>query len=399
MFEVSGLLDVNTKMRLRRIPLLHRALQGLKRIRQAVREGVYALLRRRPVENIFAPARGFFSEIALLREGKIEGRIVLEDQGSPKLHEPSIILLCRRTQHLQQPWPIFWSHHRNARLIGPSLVHLNAERALSLEAAYGERPSRADPAWYFTPREQPLHLKGCWTSLLGQWLRNDDKNWYAHWLLDALPRLALLKEFPPETRILVPPRQLRYQVESLQLLGLWDRCRPTAEQHLLIDDYYFSSPPSMIVCYSPYAVQYLRTAFLPKAANAPATPKRFFVRRTSVGRNMINEAEVLSYFQEIGWTVVDTAALSFLEQIHWFAGAEAVAAIHGSGTSNMVWCSAGCKFVELFAADYLAGDQEWIAQSVGVEYHFMIFPSDYKLDAAIDLSRVREKLREIGLLP
>lgn len=389
------------RTRLRRLSVLHRPLRWTSRsLFPALRAFYISILRKlvgSSTSSARGPARGPFSDYKKLGAGEVEGRVILESQGNPVLPDPSIILLCRRTQHLQQPWPILWTRHRPARLLGPTLAHLNSRGEISEEAVYGRVRLETDPAWYASGLTPPVKLRGPWTSIIGQWLRNDGKSPYAHWLLDALPRLALLKEFPPETKILVPPNLFPSQVESLQLLGVWERCRPTPEQHLLVEDFYFSSPPSMIVCYSPYSVDFLRKTFLPLANNPAETPKRFFIRRTSFGRNMVNEEEVLEYFRRKGWTVVDTAKLGFLEQIRWFSQAEAIFAIHGSGTANMVWCSPHCRFVEFFAADYLAGDQEWIAQCVDVNYHFMIFPCDYKLDAQVDLSQVEAKLQALNL--
>ena len=112
----------------------------------------------------------------------------------------------------------------------------------------------------------------------------------------------------------------------------------------------------------------------------------------------MNEEEVYRFFSELGWAIVDAAALSFAEQIQYFSNAEAVCAIHGSGTANMVWCKPGCKFVELFAADYLAGDQEWIAQCVEVDYSFMMFPSDHKLSAQVDVGELKVHLKTRGMI-
>jgi len=74
---------------------------------------------------------------------------------------------------------------------------------------------------------------------------------------------------------------------------------------------------------------------------------------------MANEAEVLEFFEKAGWTIVDLVNLSFAEQIAWFAGAEAIAGIHGSGMTNTLWSPRGCKIIELFCDQYIAGDAEW----------------------------------------
>ena len=71
---------------------------------------------------------------------------------------------------------------------------------------------------------------------------------------NALPRLALLKEFPPDTGIMAPTALAGYQKETLKLLGLLDRVRHSPEKHLFVENYYFSAPTAMISTYNPYGV-------------------------------------------------------------------------------------------------------------------------------------------------
>jgi len=113
---------------------------------------------------------------------------------------------------------------------------------------------------------------------------------------------------------------------------------------------------------------------------------------------MVNEQRVFDFFQNAGWSIVDTAGMGFKEQVELFAGAEAVCGIHGSGMANIAWCPAGCKVIELFADNYLAGDQEWISQCITAEYHFLIIPSDYKCAAGVDLERLKKLLCSLRVL-
>jgi hypothetical protein len=393
------------RLAFQRQPLLHRPLSWLKQrvfvslcnfCQHLFSECMRALFF---VSNRFGPARGWYSAYQLLRRGdpRQEGRIILETQGAPVAGIDSILVRCGRNQHLEQPWPIFWSRHHNARLVGSSLVHINEQKQLCVEAAYGRKRVKSDPAYSYCSVRSPLRLEGPWTSLVSKWVPTDLVSPYAHWLLEALPRLALLQEFPSQTRILVPPHRLRYQVESLSLMGLLERARWTTENHIRIEDYCFSAQPTMIVCYSPYAVDFLRASFLTLAASGPTTPPRFFVRRTGHRRNMVNEEEVLTFFRTAGWNVVDTAAIGFKEQVQLFAQAEAVCGIHGSGLANIVWCRRGCKVIEFFADRYLGSEQEWISQCIEAEYYSLIFTSDYRLNAMVDLGRVRRLLSSLQL--
>jgi capsular polysaccharide biosynthesis protein len=308
------------------------------------------------------------------------------------------MVLCKRLQHLQQPFPVFWIRRKKCRLIGPGLAHVNERKQVSLEAAYGRRYVKEDPAYRFCPIRKPLRLDGPWTSLASRWMPVQEQMPYGHWILEALPRLAVLKELPSDTRIIVPPHKKPYQVDSLEMLGLTNRCRWTHETHIEVEDYYFISPPSMIACYSPYTVEVMRAMFLSLGDFRKPTPRRFFIRRTGPTRNMSNEAEVLEFFEKAGWTIVDLVNLRFAEQIAWFAGAEAIALIHGSALGNAMWSPRGCKIVELFCEQYLAGDSEWIAQCTGAEYYPLIFPSDPLMNAIVDLERVRGVLKSASLL-
>src|SRR5215831_16969908 len=84
--------------------------------------------------RIFAPARNFrlgppkgsFSIYqSLLLENRRPGRVVIDDQGAPQLPANSLMVASRLHQHASQPWPVFWSHHRNARLVSSSLALLD----------------------------------------------------------------------------------------------------------------------------------------------------------------------------------------------------------------------------------------------------------------------------------
>ncbi len=379
--------------------MFHRPLRWLKRqLVPAITDfGCHILRILTYPSRRLGPVRGWYSDLELLQQNNAEGRIILMDQGAPAVKPDSPLVLCGRSQHLQQPFPVFWIRRKKCRLIGPSLVHVNDRKQLSLEAAYGRGCVKDDPAYRFCPINKPLRLDGPWTSVVSRWMPVQETKPYAHWLYDALPRLALLKELPSDTRIIVPDHKKPFQIESLEMLGLSDRCRWTNETHIEVEDYYFISPPSMVVCYSPYTIEVMRAMFLSLGDYRKPTPRRFFIRRTGPTRNMSNEAEVLEFFERAGWAIVDLVNLPFAEQIAWFAGAEAIAAIHGSGLANTIWSPRGCKIIELFCDQYLAGDTEWTAQCIGAEYYHLIFPSDPLLNAIVDLARVREVLKSARL--
>lgn len=344
------------------------------------------------------PKRSFSIYSSLLHEQRRPARVVLTDQGAPKTTPASLLAITGLGQHTAQPWPVFWSHHHNARLVSPSLALLDEKKHICREAVYGDMCLEDDPAWRYWSLPKPIHLAGNWTSLVSRWTPNPGVPLFSHWVLDALPRLALLKEFPADTQILVPAALAGYQKETLKLLGLLERIRYTPEPHVIVENYYFSAPTAMISCYSPYVVNWLRSAFLPVADKSYQGPKRFIIQRKGKARGIQNEAEVNAYFQKLGWAIIDTETLTFAQEIELFANAEAFAGVLGSGFTNGIWSRPGCKVITFVADTWVDSWVEWICDVNRLEYHWQIFPSDHAMMMMVDLGEVKKLLVKAGLL-
>ena len=198
-----------------------------------------------------------------------------------------------------------------------------------------------DPAYWHIPSSKPLRLRGRWTSVVSRWVPTICPTNYAHWMFDALPRLAVLPEFPPDTFVIVPQHLQPFQTATLKLLGLADRIRPTSESDIIAEEFYFSTPTTMIVCYDPYGVRFLRRQFLPHARPPRNTADRIFIHRSNAFRNAVNTVEVENFFQRRGWTICDLDNMDFTEQVGLFASARAVCGIHGAGFTNCLWCQPG----------------------------------------------------------
>lgn len=343
-----------------------------------------------PVNARFGPLRSTYSEFDLVRRAFIPGKITLPGQTPPVLPPDSLRSRCGLRQNEFQPWPVFWSHRRHARLVGTSLALVDEDKRLCLEAVYGRHCLPDDPAWRAFGFPPPVRLAGRWTSLWSRW-----GNGYYHWFTDALPRLAALSDFPSDTSILVPAEMLPYQRASLELLGLMDRVRPTAERHLVLEEYFFSSPTAMTGCSNRHAADFLRRKFLPPGPPVGETPRRIYLRRLGKTRGLHNEAAVLAALQARGWVVVDTEAMPLSQQINWFAQAEAVCALHGAGLTNLLWCRPGTKVIELCASTFLNGCYEGLSEDVGLDYRYLVCPADSAFVATVDVPALMRLVDEV----
>ena len=344
--------------------------------------------------------RGTFSLYQSLRcaDPALEGRIVLEDQGVPKLSPTSIAVKCGLKQHQEQPWPVVWTKHRQARLISNSLALFNEESQLCLEAAYGASRWREDPASKMLRLPKPLHLKGRWTSIVSNWNPLDGTPVYGHWLHDALPRLAILESLPTDTGILVPSNLKPVFWETLDLVGLRHRCRPTTETYLVVEEYHFSSPTSMITCYNPYAVGWMRTAYLPKACRTFSGPKKFFFVRSGKRRAIENMPAVADFLASQGWAVVRDMDLTFAETLKLFSEATDVCGFSGSNMSNVMFCSPSCRVLNWVPNIPLDGFVDMIASAVGFEYRAVELDAGGPFAARpkVDLSQIQKGLKSFG---
>jgi capsular polysaccharide biosynthesis protein len=369
---------------LRRFPRFY----GVARaIGQGMNDFFFGLLRKViPASVPWGPPKGFFSAYELLQSGQLQGRVLASSQDAPPLPPDSLRRKCGLNKDLLQPWPIFWTLHAEARLIGEAHGLLDGQKRLSLEGSFGPI-AQWDPTYRNLFLPPATRLKGNWTSITSRFADG-----FYHWFLEALPRLALLPEWPPDTRIIVPPRLASYQRQSLGWLGLEKRIRPTAEEHLLIERYYFCPPTAMTGGHNPFAVQFLRRSFLPRADLNYAAPPRFYLRRVGKYRPLLNEEEVVDFFQKRGWAIVDTEQLPLARQIALFARAEMICAPHGAGLTNLLWCPPGCQVLELCASTFLNGVYEGLAEGLALRYRHLIFEGDNTYQSRVNLAEVARAL-------
>jgi capsular polysaccharide biosynthesis protein len=370
---------------LRRFPTLYRV---VGRVCQVFSDLFIGLLRVIiPASVPSGPAKGYFSDYDLLLNKKVEGKVWATSQQVPPAPANSLRRKCGFEQDLNQPWPIFWTLHVNARLVSKTLVLQDDQKRISLEGAFGPICVKSDPAYRKIFLPAPTRLAGNWTSITGRWLDG-----FYHWFMDGLPRLAMLRDLPPDTRIIVPARLLPYQQQTLEWLGLGNHIRLTEEKHLFIENYYFCAPTSMTGCYNPFAVQFLRQALLPHADLAYNPPPRFYLRRVGKYRGILNENDVLDFFRKRGWAIIDTEQLPLAQQIRLFSRAEMICAPHGAGLTNLLWCPPGCKVLELCASTFLNGVYEGLAECTALRHRYLIFEGDNTYHSCVDLEKVESAL-------
>jgi len=78
------------------------------------------------------------------------------------------------------------------------------------------------------------------------------------------------------------------------------------------------------------------------------TKEKIYVTRQSANyRNLINEEDIVGILKKDGFRVVDLNSMDVFEQIELFSNAKFVVSPTGSSLTNIVFCSAGTKVVEI----------------------------------------------------
>jgi hypothetical protein len=353
-------------------PLLRNAFRFLKRIYSTLLHGVI------PPCLGFGPARGFYSGYDLVRCEKAFGEILFDRQKCPLFPENSLVRRSGLGQDGHQPWPLFWMEIPQARLCGRSLVPWNPDGHLLAEATFSQKGDSTDPACNHLTLRSGALITGNATSIVSRWGGDAWGNHryggagYWHWLFDSVSRLSLMDRFPEDTKVITPPLTpwMRWFLERL---GLENRIIETKATSLRVEHFYFSSPSSMTGCWNPYAVEFLRRSFLPHASPPSSSlTKRFYIIREGYTRGIANEQKVRDYFKSQGWALIAPEKLSIPDQIALFRDAEAVAGLHGSALTNLVWCSPRTTVIEFNPDNFMSGAFEWLSTLNKLSHHFIL---------------------------
>jgi len=326
----------------------------------------------------FGPARGFYSGYDIVLCGKAPGGILFDRQNCPPFPETSLVSLSGLEQDGHQPWPVFWMEITNAHLCGRSLVPRNRNGQLLAEATFSQAGDRTDPAWDHLALRGGSLIHGNATSIVSRWGGDARGNrhyggaGYWHWLFDSVTRLSLMDRFSADTKVITPPLTpwMRWFLERL---GLENRIIETEATALRVEHFYFSSPSSMTGCWNPFAVAFLRRSFLPYGSPpSDSLPKRFYIIREGYTRGISNEQKVRDYFKSEGWALIAPEKLSIPDQIALFRDAEAVAGLHGSALTNLLWCSPRTTVIEFNPDNFMSGAFEWLSTLNKISHHFIL---------------------------
>jgi hypothetical protein len=288
---------------------------------------------------------------------------------------------------------IFLASISRARIYSRDFLVLSPENDIFSEAAL-RLESVVEQSGLFDrilpPRFQ--YLPGAYSLLTSPWSSGS----YYHWLIDSLPRLSILEQFPQldHSRLIVPGALTRYQAETLQMAGISDdrlmRLMPGAWQ---VDHLFFPELPCPTGNTSPAALLWLRQRFLSNRNTERHKARRLYVTRRDTSRTASNESQLLEYLKSEGFEVICAGELSFEQQIAAFSEVEIVVAPHGAALTNIIFAPEGTSVIELFGDNYVNGCFWALANLRGLRHAFIIGPA-HGLNFHIPLAMLKEQVQK-----
>ena len=203
---------------------------------------------------------------------------------------------------------------------------------------------------------------------------------YYHWMIDIIPRIELIQRSGIEIGeidwFVVNSLSKPFQRETLELLGI-----PKAKiiesdrhSHIQATEMIVPSFPGYLDWVPQGTVKFLRQAFMSQVNlnNTGIGNKVYISRAKSRNRQLVNELEVSELLYSEGFQTIFLEEMTVLEQVAVFSNAEVIVASHGSGLTNLVFCSPKTKIIEIFSPNYIRTDYWMISQQLQLEHYYIV---------------------------
>ncbi len=200
---------------------------------------------------------------------------------------------------------------------------------------------------------------------------------YGHWLIDAIPRVGLLKKsgwFDSVDWFLAPNYKYDYQQDTLSLLGIPKEKVIVANEvnHIIADKIIATSNTRHIGHFPVWALEFLRNAFLDQI-KPEQYPEFVYIRRSDSSiRRVINEEELVAQLKPLGFVDYELSKLSFSQKVNLFRSAKVVVGATGAGLSNLIFCNPKTKILEIFHSTFISTMFADMANNADLDYHYII---------------------------
>ncbi|BDC99509.1 glycosyltransferase family 61 protein [Persicobacter psychrovividus] len=229
---------------------------------------------------------------------------------------------------------------------------------------------------YLPKIRKPRQLQGSVFSMV----IGGGKDNYFHWMVDAIPRLWLLKKSGRWDDIdwfLMPNYSLTFQKQSIEFFGIPEEKIINAEniEYLQCERLYLPTTSRYNGWFRPWLMDFFKAYTAELTATIDAAPYIYISRGDASQRRVTNEDEVILALQKQGFDIIQLSKLSFQKQIALFKQAKVIIAPHGAALTNLFFCEPKTKVIEVFPSEYVSPLYQELALRLNLQYKMLICPS------------------------
>jgi tetratricopeptide (TPR) repeat protein/capsular polysaccharide biosynthesis protein len=201
---------------------------------------------------------------------------------------------------------------------------------------------------------------------------------YYHWMIDILPRVALLQQQGLYKKIdyfVVNRYQTAYEKETFKMFGISQNkiIESTQFPHITASHFIIPSRMRDSATLPPWAIESLRQFILSDSSYHFSCSDRLYISRTQAKkRKMINEEAIIDLLKQYEFRIVYFEKMSVREQANCIATAEVVIAPHGSGLTNLIFCQPGTKVIEILSPSWLNSCYWMLSQTCQLDYFCLV---------------------------
>ncbi len=214
---------------------------------------------------------------------------------------------------------------------------------------------------------------------------------YYHWMIESLPRLLVVQQLFPESRVIVPTPSPEYVQATLTLMEVTDtfplnrNVNEVLQVNELIvpelvyydDEVYASSnretfkpvPANELI--REELIVTVRKRLLERLCEGSTAPvRKIFVSRSRQKRRTLkNENDITPSLESLGYEIVFFEGLPFIEQVRIARSARIFCSVHGANMVNILFLQSTASVIELVNKDYLNDAYYLLASSIGIPYY------------------------------
>lgn len=235
-------------------------------------------------------------------------------------------------------------------------------------------------------------------------------NIYYHWMLDILPRLALVAKnisLNDVDHFITEFAGLSFQKETLHKIGIPENKIMASNNnwnfHIKADTLLVPSLAGPLDQPTCFQVDFLKSLYKDCISTKTAFRKIYISRKKTGRREIVNEEELLSCLSRYNFEVMHCEEMKVAEQATLFSEAAVIISSHGSALTNLAFCKPGTIILDIFNRSHINPCFWFLSRLNELDYHFLqgmskpIDGNPKNDNTIINIKDFKMRLQEMGL--